>query len=276
MMEKFKRNERIGAIIKVLADRPNQVITYNYFSELLSAAKSSISEDVAVVKKTIEELKMGKVATVSGAAGGVKYIPVLDDEDKERFILEMCTLLQDQNRIISGGYLYYTDIIYSPEYVDKIGKIIAGDYIYKEIDYVVTMETKGISLAIMTARYLNRPLVIVRRGNKVTDGATVSINYISGTSSNVRTISLPKRSLKDGSKVIIVDDFMKGGGTALGIINLLKEFNTIVEGISVLIASEAPENKLVKDYEPLMILKNLNSSSEAIKIVPYKKETTMD
>ncbi len=276
MMEKFKRNERIGAIIKVLADRPNQVITYNYFSELLSAAKSSISEDVAVVKKTIEELKMGKVATVSGAAGGVKYIPVLDDEDKERFILEMCTLLQDQNRIISGGYLYYTDIIYSPEYVDKIGKIIAGDYIYKEIDYVVTMETKGISLAIMTARYLNRPLVIVRRGNKVTDGATVSINYISGTSSNVRTISLPKRSLKDGSKVIIVDDFMKGGGTALGIINLLKEFNTIVEGISVLIASEAPENKLVKDYEPLMILKNLNSSSEAIKIVPYKKETTTD
>lgn len=275
-MEKFKRNERIGAIIKVLADRPNQVITYNYFSELLSAAKSSISEDVAVVKKTIEELKMGKVATVSGAAGGVKYIPVLDDEDKERFILEMCTLLQDQNRIISGGYLYYTDIIYSPEYVDKIGKIIAGDYIYKEIDYVVTMETKGISLAMMTARYLNRPLVIVRRGNKVTDGATVSINYISGTSSNVRTISLPKRSLKDGSKVIIVDDFMKGGGTALGIINLLKEFNTIVEGISVLIASEAPENKLVKDYEPLMILKNLNSSSEAIKIVPYKKETTTD
>jgi purine operon repressor len=274
-MEKFKRNERIGAIIKVLADHPNQVITYNYFSELLTAAKSSISEDVAVVKKTIEELKMGKVETVSGAAGGVKYIPVLDNSDREQFIDEMCTMLQDQNRIISGGYLYYTDIIYSSQYVDKIGKIIAGDYIYKDIDYVVTMETKGIPIAMMTARYLNRPLVIVRRGNKVTDGATVSINYISGTSSTVRTISLPKRSLKDGSKVIIVDDFMKGGGTALGIINLLKEFNTIVEGISVLIASEAPQNKLIKDYEPLMILKNLNSNSEAIEIVPYKKGDTV-
>ena len=275
MMEKFKRNERIGAIIKVLADHPNQVITYNYFSQLLAAAKSSISEDVSVVKKTIEELKMGKVETVSGAAGGVKYIPVLDDRDREQFIDEMCTMLQDQNRIISGGYLYYTDIIYSSQYVDKIGKIIAGDYIYKDIDYVVTMETKGIPIAMMTARYLNRPLVIVRRGNKVTDGATVSINYISGTSSTVRTISLPKRSLKDGSKVIIVDDFMKGGGTALGIINLLKEFNTIVEGISVLIASEAPQNKLIKDYEPLMILKNLNSNSEAIEIVPYKKGDTV-
>ena len=274
-MEKFKRNERIGAIIKVLADHPNQVITYNYFSQLLAAAKSSISEDVSVVKKTIEELKMGKVETVSGAAGGVKYIPVLDDRDREQFIDEMCTMLQDQNRIISGGYLYYTDIIYSSEYVDRIGKIIAGDYIYKDIDYVVTMETKGIPIAMMTAKYLNRPLVIVRRGNKVTDGATVSINYVSGTSSTVRTISLPKRSLKDGSKVIIVDDFMKGGGTALGIINLLKEFNTIVEGISVLIASEAPQNKLIKDYEPLMILKNLNSNSEAIEIVPYKKGDTV-
>lgn len=274
-MEKFKRNERIGAIIKILADHPNQVITYNYFSELLAAAKSSISEDVAVVKRTIEKLKMGKVETVSGAAGGVIYIPILDNDDREQFINEMCVMLQDQNRIISGGYLYYTDIIYSPEYVDKIGKIIAGDYVYKDIDYVVTMETKGIPIAMMTAKYLNRPLVIVRRDNKVTDGATVSINYISGTSSKVRTISLPKRFLKDGSKVIIVDDFMKGGGTALGIINLLKEFNTIVEGISVLIASEAPENKLIKDYEPLMILKNLNSNSEEIEIVPYKKEDTI-
>ena len=103
-MEKFKRNERIGAIIKVLADHPNQVITYNYFSELLTAAKSSISEDVAVVKKTIEELKMGKVETVSGAAGGVKYIPVLDNSDREQFIDEMCTKIKIESSL-EGIYI---------------------------------------------------------------------------------------------------------------------------------------------------------------------------
>ena len=271
-MEKLKRNERIGAIIKVLSDRPNKVITYNYFSELFSAAKSSISEDIIVVKKTIEDLKMGRIETISGAAGGVKYIPILGIEERDQFINEMCTILQDKSRLISGDYLYYTDIIYSPEYVDKIGRIIAGDYIYKDIDYVVTMETKGIPIAMMTARYLNRPLVIVRRDNKVTDGATVSINYISGTSKKISTISLSKRSLKEGSKVIIVDDFMKGGGTALGIINLLKEFNTIVEGISVFIASQKPEKKLVKSYEPLMIFNNSDINRESIEIIPYDKK----
>ncbi len=268
-MEKYKRNERIGAIIKILGDNPSKVITYNYFSELFTAAKSSISEDILVVKKTIENLKMGKVETITGAAGGVKYIPIMDDAERTSFIYSLCEKLKDKNRIISGGYLYYTDIIYSPELVDKIGKIIAGKYIFKEIDYVVTMETKGIPIALMTARYLNRPLVIVRRNNKVTDGATVGINYMSGTSNKMSTMSISKRSIANGSKVIIVDDFMKGGGTAFGIISLLKEFDTKVEGITVLIASKTPEQKLVSDYDPLMILQNLDQREEIIDIIPY-------
>lgn len=271
-MEKYKRNERIGAIIKILGDNPSKVITYNYFSELFLAAKSSISEDILVVKKTIESLKMGKVETVAGAAGGVKYIPVMDETDRTNFIHSLCEKLKDKNRILSGGYLYYTDIIYSPELVDKIGKIIAGKYIFNDIDYVVTMETKGIPIALMTARYLNRPLIIVRRDNKVTDGATVSINYMSGTSSKISTMSISKRAIANGSKVIIVDDFMKGGGTALGIINLLKEFDTKVEGITVLIASKTPEEKLVKEYEPLMILQSLDQLKETIDIVPYQSK----
>ncbi|MPW24978.1 pur operon repressor [Alkalibaculum sp. M08DMB] len=269
-MEKYKRNERIGAIIKVLGDNPSKVITYNYFSELFSAAKSSISEDILVVKKTIETLKMGRIETIAGAAGGVRYIPIMDDMERKDFINSLCNKLRDKNRIISGGYIYYTDIIYSPELVDKIGKIIAGKYIFKEIDYVVTMETKGIPIALMTARYLNRPLIIVRRDSKVTDGAIVSINYMSGTSSKISTMSLSKRSISNGSKVIIVDDFMKGGGTALGIIDLLKEFDTKVEGITVLIASKTPEDKLVKDYDPLMVLQHLDAQKEIVDIVPYE------
>lgn len=268
-MEKYKRNERIGAIIKILSDSPNKVITYNYFSQMFTAAKSSISEDILIVKRIIENLKMGKVETIAGAAGGVQYVPIMGEVEEKEFINFLCDKIRDKRRIISGGYIYYTDIIYYPEYVDKIGKIIASKYITKDIDYVVTMETKGIPIALTTARNLNRPLVIVRRNNKVTDGATVSINYSSGTSSKISTMSISKRSIVPGSKVIIVDDFMKGGGTALGIVNLMKEFDTTVEGITVLIASKSPEVKLVENYDPLMVLKNLDAREEIIDIVPY-------
>ncbi|MFZ7132669.1 MAG: pur operon repressor [Eubacteriales bacterium] len=271
-MDKFKRNERIGGIIKILGDNPSKVITYNYFSNIFTAAKSSISEDILVVKKIIENLNMGKVETIAGAAGGVKYIPVMNSTESIQFIENLCNKLREKHRIISGGYIYYTDIIYSPDIVDKLGRIIASQYLFKGINYVVTMETKGIPIALMTARYLNCPLVIVRRDNKVTDGTTLSINYISGSSSKISTMSLSKRSLAKDAKVIIVDDFMKGGGTAYGIVNLMKEFEVYVEGISVLIASATPIDKLVTEYHPLMTLRELNTIKEIIDIIPYSKQ----
>lgn len=44
-----------------------------------------------------------------------------------------------------------------------------------------------------------------------------------------------KDAIKRNSKCIFIDDFMKAGGTALGIINLLKEFESELLGIGVLI-----------------------------------------
>ena len=36
---------------------------------------------------------------------------------------------------------------------------------------------------------------------------------------------LSKRSLAEGSNVLIVDDFMKAGGTIKGMMSMLEEFN---------------------------------------------------
>ncbi len=72
---KFKRTERIGAIVKILSDNPNKIYTLSYFTNQFNAAKSTISEDLLVVKSVFEKLHLGKVITISGAAGGVKYIP---------------------------------------------------------------------------------------------------------------------------------------------------------------------------------------------------------
>lgn len=270
-MEKYKRNERIGAIIKILADNPNKVITYNHFSDKFSAAKSSISEDILVVKKIIENLDMGKIETLSGAAGGVKYVPVLSKEEEKAFLEEVSRKLRDPNRIIPGGFLYYTDILYMPDTVDKLGRIIAGKYFGEKVDYVVTMETKGIPVALMTAKYMNIPLVIVRRRSNVTEGTTVTVNYVSGSSSKIDTMSLSKRAMKTGSNVIIVDDFMKGGGTVTGIIHLMEEFDAEVVGVSVLIASKEPEKKLVDQFHPLLVVDRLDPHGGTIQIAPSEE-----
>lgn len=51
---KFKRTERIGAIVKILSDNPNKIYTLSYFTNRFNAAKSTISEDLLVVKSVFE------------------------------------------------------------------------------------------------------------------------------------------------------------------------------------------------------------------------------
>lgn len=267
-MDKLHRNERIGALIKILADNPNRIFTLNYFTDIFNAAKSTISEDIVIVKKMMGNFSFGVVQTIPGAAGGVKYIPVMSMDKAKNFVQNICTRLGDPERIIPGGFLYMTDIIYSPEIVSIIGEILATQFFNLGVDYVLTVETKGIPIALMTARTLNVPLVIVRRDSKVTEGSTVSINYVSGSTKRIQTMSLSRRAIRKGTKSIFIDDFMKAGGTASGIIELMKEFENEVVGVGVLIETKEPVHKVVKKYISLLTLDEVDEEKDVIQIEP--------
>ena len=150
-----------------------------------------------------------------------------------------------------------TDLMYNPQIISKAGVVLSLEFYEKEVDYVVTVETKGIPLAYEVARNLGIPLVIIRRDNKVTEGSTVTINYVSGTSGRIQQMSLSKRSMKPRSKCIFIDDFLRGGGTAQGIKDLLNEFESELVGIGVLVDNIGVTNKRVKDYISIVELNNL-------------------
>lgn len=267
-MEKLKRNERIAAMMKILGDHPNKIFTLNYFTERFSAAKSTVSEDIMVVKQAMEKMKLGVIQTLSGAAGGVRYIPVTNREQNKEILENIARHLSQPERILPGGFLYMTDVIYSPQMIHQVGEIFASQFDYKDVDYIITVETKGIPLALMVAKAMNLPLVILRRDNKVTEGSTVSINYVSGTTGKIQKMSLSRRAIQPNSKVIIIDDFMKAGGTAKGMVDMMKEFDTEVEGIGVLIGTKEPQEKLVEEYIPLLILEDVKEKEGRIDIYP--------
>ena len=268
-MEKYNRNTRIAAITKTLIENPNKVMNLNNFTEQFNAAKSTVSEDILVIKDTLSKLDMGRVDTVAGAAGGVKYVCGMSKEDRKSFIDELCSILREKDRIIPGNFIYMTDIMYNPEIIRKSGVILAAAFIDKGIDYVVTVETKGIPLAYEVARMLGVQLVIVRRDNKVTEGTTVSINYVTGSSKRIQTMSLSRKALKNGSNCIFIDDFMKAGGTASGIINLLKEFDSKLVGIGVLIEDVEASRKLVEEHISIVEFSGLDENETAV-VFPSK------
>jgi purine operon repressor len=263
---KFRRSERLIDMTNFLLDHPRQLVSLTLFAERYDSAKSSISEDLAIVKETFEQRGIGTLQTVPGAAGGVKFIVKVSEEEVKNFIDELCSVIADPERLLPGGYLYLTDILGNPSIVQRAGRMIASQYAEAQIDVVMTVATKGIPLAYAVASQLNVPVVIVRRDSKVTEGPTVSINYVSGSAKRIQTMLLSKRSLSQGSRVLIVDDFMKAGGTINGMISLLEEFEASVSGIAVLVEAEKIEERLVDDYLSLVQLSDVDVKEKRINV----------
>lgn len=268
-MEKFTRNQRISIITKTLIESPNKVINLNTFTELFSAAKSTISEDLYVIKDILSRLKLGGVETISGAAGGVKYVCGLSEEKSMEFANRLCAILADKDRVIPGNFLYVTDIMSNPQIIATAGIILASKFIRNNVDYVVTVETKGIPLAYEVAKLLGVQLVVVRRDAKITEGSTLSINYVSGSTGRIQSMTLSKKSLKKGSNCVFIDDFMKAGGTAKGIIDLLKEFECQLVGIGVLIDTVSTQKKLIKEYVSIVDFNGFDEEENAL-LMPTK------
>ncbi|MFJ8268429.1 pur operon repressor [Peribacillus asahii] len=263
---KFRRSERLVDMTNYLLEHPGELVSLTFFSERYQSAKSSISEDLTIIKETFEQRGIGSLTTIPGAAGGVKYMVSIKGEDAAAFIDGLCETIASPERLLPGGYLYMTDILGDPQTVNKVGRIIAARYAKANVSVIMTMATKGISLAYAVANYLNVPVVIVRRNNKVTEGSTVSINYVSGSSKRIQTMVLSKRSLVEGSNVLIVDDFMKAGGTMKGMVSLLEEFKATVAGIAVLVESEHNEERLIEDYISLIRLSEVDERDKKINV----------
>lgn len=267
-MTRWRRSERIGAIVKILTEKPASLVSLNRFAEMFECAKSTVSEDLAIVKDILSRLDNGQVETLPGAAGGVRYVPRCSAEEAGVFVKKLCEKLSDPQRILPGGYLYVTDCIYDPGVIYPVGEIFATKFAAEQPDLVVTVETKGIPLAVATAYYLNVPAVVARRDSRVTEGSSVSINYISGSSRRIQTMSLARRAMPQGARVLIIDDFMKAGGTVKGLMDLMSEFAAEVVGVGILLATQEPENKLVDEFHALAVIERVDETRQEVRITP--------
>jgi len=261
---RLRRGERMVAIAHRLLTHPYQLFPLSTFMELLGAAKSTISEDLGFLRQAFDRFHLGKVETLAGAAGGVRYLPHMTRDQIRTLVEDLCRRLRDPARVLPGGFLQTTDLISTPQSAVPIGEAFAtllGDV---RPDVVLTMEVKGIPLALETARAFNVPLVTIRRGGRVTEGPSVTVNYVSGSSRLVGQMTLPLRAIQPGAKAIFIDDFLRGGGTARGVVDLMKEFRAELIGIGVLIETGVPKEKMAERYLSLIVYEGTNEHGEVL------------
>ena len=93
-MEKYKRNERLTVISQMLTLSPNQIVPFSTFCDMFAAAKSTISEDIAILAESFRTFHLGTIDTVTGASGGVRYRPIPREGMGRRFLEQICARLQ--------------------------------------------------------------------------------------------------------------------------------------------------------------------------------------
>ena len=264
----MKRTARVSYIIQTLNETPNKLYPLSYFSQKLKVAKSSISEDISVAKEVVSTLETGTIQTISGPLGGVIFKPHISDIEINRFQNEICKTLSNNNRFLGNGFIYTSDIMFNPNVAENFAKIFFRKFKDKNIDYVATIETKGIPLAMMTAKLLNVPLIVVRRASKISEGTAVSINYFSGTSNIIQKMTLAQKSIHGSGNAIIIDDFMRGGGSIKGITELLSEFEIKVVGVGVAIVATKPKYKKINQFTPVLHMGTIDEEKRNIELFP--------
>lgn len=122
------------------------------------------------------------------------------------------------------------------ELMDLIGKEFAEHFKKRGITKIVTIESSGIAPALMTAKELNVPMIILKKQpSKVLNTdlyQTIVQSFTKGTSYE---LTLSKKFINENDNILIIDDFLANGEAATGAIKLLGMANAKIEGIGILI-----------------------------------------
>ncbi len=268
----MKKNRRVAALISELTANPRRLYRISYFCEKFGAAKSSISEDIKSASEILTESGRGRLETVPGAGGGVRFVAGITEDAAEAVLDKLCIRLSNPSRVLVGEFLYTSDIMFESHDVRDMALIFAEVFKDVEADYIVTVETKGVPLALAVSHFLNIPLVVARREAKHSEGSTISIHYFSDSNERIQRLSLSRRAVEQGKKAIIIDDFMRAGGSLKGLTEILLEFDITTVAAGVAIASRMPAKKKISEYTPLLYLDEINEfDNKKVSVSPNRE-----
>lgn len=150
----------------------------------------------------------------------------------EEKILNEGTVIGDDILKVDGFLNHQVDV----KLMEELGKDMAEHFQGKGITKVFTIESSGIAPAAFTAKYLEVPMVILKkqisRNLQTEVWQTEVISYTKDTSYE---LTLAKNYISDEDHILIVDDFLANGEAATGAVRLIRKAHATVAGVGVLI-----------------------------------------
>lgn len=154
-----------------------------------------------------------------------------------------------------------------PILMDSCGQELARRFQNIGATKILTAEISGIAPALMTARYLNLPVVYARKAKPITMPDQVFLTLTpSHTKGRTVELIISPEYLANNEKVLIIDDFLASGATILGLVRLAQTAGAQIVGIGALIekAFEGGREALAHLNIPIQSLARITSMEGGI------------
>lgn len=186
-----------------------------------------------------------------------------------------------EDRILKDGVVIGDDILKVDSFLNhqidvklyrEMGKEWKRLYEGEEINKILTIEASGIGIACVAAEEFDCPVLFAKKSrSRNVNGEVYETEVKSFTHNTTYQVSVSKKYLNPGDKVLLIDDFLANGEALLGLKSLVEQAGATLVGAGICIekAFEPGGEKLRKmgvRVESLARVASM-SESEGIKFV---------
>ena len=157
-----------------------------------------------------------------------------------------------------------------PQLMEEAGKEFYRLFCGEGITKVLTVEASGIAIAMATAKAFGVPMVFAKKKQtKNIDPDVYAADVYSYTHGVTNSIRVSRDYLKEGDRVLIVDDFLANGEAMRGMISLCEQAGAKVAGCgSVIEKGFQPGGRELRErgyrVESLAIVDSMNGDTGEI------------
>lgn len=135
------------------------------------------------------------------------------------------------------------------------------------VDKILTIESSGIGIACIVARYFNVPVVFAKKAKSINiDGEMYMAEVESFTHKTKNNVIVAKKFLHEGEHVLLIDDFLANGCALQGLIQIVNQSGAEVSGIGIAVEKGFQSGG--------RIIRNLGYKLESLAIVDSMDDKT--
>lgn len=130
-----------------------------------------------------------------------------------------------------------------PAFIFELAHELARRLSFFQPNLILTAEASGIAPALIVAQTLSVPLVYAKKYSPQVESPSISRVIPSPTKGGHTRLVISKRYVKPGQRVVIVDDFLANGRTAIALIEMAREAGAEVLGAGFVVEKRFKEGR---------------------------------